>query len=43
VLDTTIWFIDLYKNLEKQVGEMSSKRSLDNLIKARTKGLQSDK
>ena len=43
VLDTTIWFIDLYKDLEKQVGEMSSKRSLDNLIKARIKGIQSGK
>jgi hypothetical protein len=43
VLNASTWFINMYKNLEREVGEMSSKRSLENLIKARIKGIQSGK
>ena len=38
VLGSSIWFINMYKNLESHVGEMAGKRSLENLIKARIKG-----
>jgi len=43
VLGASTWFINMYKNLENRVGEMAGKRSLENLVKARIKGIQSGK
>lgn len=40
VLVSTTWFINMYMNLESQVSEIACKRSLENLVKARIKGIQ---
>ena len=40
ILDSSTWFLTLYSDLEHQVGEMSSKRGIENLIKARIRGIQ---
>jgi hypothetical protein len=38
VLEASNWFLSQYANLERQVGAMASKRSLENMIKARICG-----
>jgi len=43
VLNASNWFLDQHRNLHNQVGEAVSKRSLENLLKARIKGIQSGK
>jgi hypothetical protein len=35
VLNATGWFLDIYKEMERQASEASSKKSLESLIKAR--------
>lgn len=43
ILKTWSWFTATYGDLERQVGDISAKRSLENLIKARIKGIQAGK
>ena len=43
ILRASKWFASQYTRLQHDVGEMASKRSLENLIKARVKGIQSGK
>jgi len=43
VLDASNWFLDQHGKLNRQVGEVVSQRSLENLLKGRKKGIQSGK
>jgi hypothetical protein len=43
VIDSTSWFLDTYTALQREVGEMNRKHSLENLINGRIKGILSGK
>lgn len=43
ILQVTSWFLTLFTDLQRKVGDATHKRTIENIIKARIKGIQAGK